>query len=305
MALFFPWPMLAATITAQIAWQYWLHLVLWPETPLMELVFVTPSLHRVHHTKHHDRLGKDYGAIFSLWDRLFGTFEPEFLEGKGGREQLCYGVIPALNTWDPTWIQFHHWHRMLVEQTQWDSWAAPFRHWTPPGGKCPKLGSRLNPNEKYSAHPTSLTWSCYAGLEGSLLIVACAASVHAESLWDSSGIQMFLGCGASVADLIVGVLALALALWSGSCVAQLFTGESEAALRMEVIRQVVLFAGIADYIGLSFTYLATYACLRAVGILALWNAMPKTVSTRSEVCFESEAEEALQHYITHGSKELT
>merc|ERR1719215_240157 len=117
---------MVATAQIRLAWQYWLHLVMWPETPLVELVFVTPSLHRVHHARNHDRLGKNFGAVFSVWDRIFGTFEPEYLEGWGGREQLYYGVVPAPQTWNPTWINFQHWLHMFGPQTKWDSWAAPF-----------------------------------------------------------------------------------------------------------------------------------------------------------------------------------
>ena len=41
---------------------------------ILGLVFVTPNLHHIHH--HHRQPGTDcnYGDVFSLWDRLFGTF---------------------------------------------------------------------------------------------------------------------------------------------------------------------------------------------------------------------------------------
>lgn len=40
---------------------------------LFGFVFITPNLHHVHH--HHQRPGTDcnYGDVFSIWDRLFGT----------------------------------------------------------------------------------------------------------------------------------------------------------------------------------------------------------------------------------------
>ncbi|MEL0300215.1 MAG: sterol desaturase family protein, partial [Flavobacteriaceae bacterium] len=47
---------------------------------------VSPDMHTVHH---HDRLpytDANYGNIFSLWDRLFGTYMTL------DREQLIYGV---------------------------------------------------------------------------------------------------------------------------------------------------------------------------------------------------------------------
>ena len=36
--------------------------------------FVTPALHRRHHSRKRDLLNSNYGTIFTFWDRLFGTF---------------------------------------------------------------------------------------------------------------------------------------------------------------------------------------------------------------------------------------
>jgi sterol desaturase/sphingolipid hydroxylase (fatty acid hydroxylase superfamily) len=37
-------------------------------------LFVTPALHRQHHSRRHAELNSNYGTIFTLWDRAFGTF---------------------------------------------------------------------------------------------------------------------------------------------------------------------------------------------------------------------------------------
>ena len=42
-----------------------------------EFVFNTPSHHRVHHGSNEQYLDRNYGGILIIWDRLFGTFEPE------------------------------------------------------------------------------------------------------------------------------------------------------------------------------------------------------------------------------------
>jgi sterol desaturase/sphingolipid hydroxylase (fatty acid hydroxylase superfamily) len=39
-------------------------------------LFVTPALHRRHHSRRRDLLNSNYGTIFTFWDRLFGTFGP-------------------------------------------------------------------------------------------------------------------------------------------------------------------------------------------------------------------------------------
>lgn len=288
MGLFFPFEMVAPACQLRSAWQFSNHLVLWPETPVIEYVFYTASLHRVHHARNNDRLGRNFGAIFSIWDRIFGSYEPEYLENWGGRENLYYGVIPQTNSWDPTWINFQFWHHMLGKQWTWDSWMAPFRHWTPPGGKCPPLGSKINPWEKYSACPTSRTWINYATFEGVIVVIVCSVAVNTPALWNTPYIEKLLGCGAAIAHLVLGFTVLGMACWSSSQVGQLFTGESETTLKSEVLRQVVLISSAAAYLyskegepgddGSTRNWqllLVGYSFLRAWGIYALWRETPR------------------------------
>lgn len=47
----------------------------------LQLVFVTPDMHRIHHSSHHLETDSNYGATFSIWDRLFGTYRQ-----KSGKE---------------------------------------------------------------------------------------------------------------------------------------------------------------------------------------------------------------------------
>ena len=44
---------------------------------LVEAVFNTPSHHRVHHGSNAQYLDRNYGGILIIWDRMFGSFEPE------------------------------------------------------------------------------------------------------------------------------------------------------------------------------------------------------------------------------------
>jgi sterol desaturase/sphingolipid hydroxylase (fatty acid hydroxylase superfamily) len=53
---------------------HWMHMNVAWRSNWLELVFVTPRYHHIHHaadpTHHHG----NYGSLFSLWDRLFGTY---------------------------------------------------------------------------------------------------------------------------------------------------------------------------------------------------------------------------------------
>ena len=44
---------------------------------VLDLVFVTPSAHRVHHGSNAEYLDKNFGSMLIVWDRLFGTYAPE------------------------------------------------------------------------------------------------------------------------------------------------------------------------------------------------------------------------------------
>ena len=60
----------------------------------------TPSHHRVHHGSNSRYLDRNHGSILILWDRLFGTFEPE-------TEQVVYGLTKNIDSYNPARIATH------------------------------------------------------------------------------------------------------------------------------------------------------------------------------------------------------
>jgi sterol desaturase/sphingolipid hydroxylase (fatty acid hydroxylase superfamily) len=53
---------------------------------LLSYVIVSPDMHKVHHHYLLPYTDSNYGNIFSIWDRLFGTFK------KLGKDEIIYGV---------------------------------------------------------------------------------------------------------------------------------------------------------------------------------------------------------------------
>jgi|TARA_B110000259_G_scaffold3084_1_gene3617 sterol desaturase/sphingolipid hydroxylase (fatty acid hydroxylase superfamily) len=53
---------------------------------ILTLVFVTPNLHKFHHHAQLPWTDKNYGNIFSFWDRIFGTF------AQGNPKELKFGI---------------------------------------------------------------------------------------------------------------------------------------------------------------------------------------------------------------------
>jgi len=82
-------------------YQFWIHTELVGRLGWFELFFNTPSQHRVHHAVNPRYLDRNYAATLCIWDRLFGTFEPE-------REQPVYGLVKPLGSFDPLRAQVQH-----------------------------------------------------------------------------------------------------------------------------------------------------------------------------------------------------
>lgn len=56
-----------------------------PETAdrLLRWLFVTPAMHRVHHSEQMKEQNGNFGTIFSVWDRLFRTYVPKLAAEAG------------------------------------------------------------------------------------------------------------------------------------------------------------------------------------------------------------------------------
>ena len=86
-------------------------------------VLNTPSHHRVHHGQESQYLDRNYGAFFIVWDKLFGSFQPESTEP-------TYGARHRLLTANPLRAVLDEYRRMWVIARVWSSrsgWQRPWR----------------------------------------------------------------------------------------------------------------------------------------------------------------------------------
>lgn len=82
-------------------YQFWVHTRTIKKLPnWFEAVFVTPSHHRVHHAMNPEYIDKNYGGVFIIWDKLFGTFCEEKFEPR-------YGLTTQLHHYDPIQANIH------------------------------------------------------------------------------------------------------------------------------------------------------------------------------------------------------
>ena len=74
-------PLMVATVGAlNLIYQYWVHTQHIGKLGWYENFFVTPSNHRVHHAQNGVYIDRNYGGVFILWDRWFGSFQEELEE---------------------------------------------------------------------------------------------------------------------------------------------------------------------------------------------------------------------------------
>lgn len=148
-----PGEVLVATVSLNLIYQFWVHTQHVPKLGVIEWFMVTPSNHRVHHARNDQYVDKNYGGVFILWDRLFGTFQDELDD-----EPAVYGLRKPLNSWNPLWANTHVYWRLLVDFIRMRGIANKLRllvkppGWQPPeqrssckAGKAIDLASKYNP----------------------------------------------------------------------------------------------------------------------------------------------------------------
>lgn len=101
---------LAAAITLGLLYQFFLHTEAVGKLGWFEGKFLnTPSAHRVHHGSNAQYIDKNYAGVFVIWDRLFGSYEPEC-------EKVHYGVTSGFISHNPLVVQFRPlWHYLRGE----------------------------------------------------------------------------------------------------------------------------------------------------------------------------------------------
>jgi alkylglycerol monooxygenase len=142
-----PPEMFITVASVNLLYQYWVHTRFVPKLGWFEWFFVSPSNHRVHHARNPRYLDRNYGGVFIVWDRLFGSFQEELEE-----EAVEFGISKPLQSWNPLWANLHVYRDML--KNSWNTprwrdklylWVAP-PAWQVPGQTAP---SQPGPLPKY------------------------------------------------------------------------------------------------------------------------------------------------------------
>ena len=144
-----PWEMFTACYALNLVYQFWIHTrAVGILSPAAEWILNTPSHHRVHHGINPEYLDRNYAGVFIVWDRLFGSFQPE-------EDEPVYGITKPLRSWNPLWANVHVFWDIFRDLLDAEGW----RHramilFGPPGWR-PEREGRAERTEDESVSPGS------------------------------------------------------------------------------------------------------------------------------------------------------
>jgi sterol desaturase/sphingolipid hydroxylase (fatty acid hydroxylase superfamily) len=103
--------MILLQMSISLLYQFWIHTEAIHKMPKwFESIMNTPSHHRVHHGSNPLYLDRNHAGILIIWDKFFGTFQPELQD-----EKVVYGLVKNINTYNPIKIAFIEWVTMFKD----------------------------------------------------------------------------------------------------------------------------------------------------------------------------------------------
>ena len=107
-----------------LVYQFWVHTEHIGHLGFLEKIFITPMNHRIHHAKNKEYIDANYGGVFIIWDRMFGTYTPQ-------RDDLkpVYGTATPLNSWNPIWANFQVYSIMIKDTIKTKLWRNKIKVW--------------------------------------------------------------------------------------------------------------------------------------------------------------------------------
>lgn len=119
--------MVLAMMSFSLIYQFWVHTETIGRLGFLEWFLNTPSHHRVHHASNTRYLDRNHAGILIIWDRLFGTFEPE-------TEKPRYGLTTNIHTYNLFTIAFHEFGNIWNDVKRAPTLAHKLRYLVMPPG---------------------------------------------------------------------------------------------------------------------------------------------------------------------------
>ena len=120
----FPPLVFAVVALIDLLYQYWVHTQQIGKLGWFDRWFCAPSNHRVHHAVNEQYLDRNYGGIFLVWDRLFGSYQAE-----DDAVPCVYGTRGPLRSWNPVWANLHNYADLARDSWRAQHWGDKLRVW--------------------------------------------------------------------------------------------------------------------------------------------------------------------------------
>ena len=169
----YPIEVVAVVGVIDLYYQYWIHTEHIGKLGWFDRVFASPSNHRVHHAVNDAYLDKNYGGIFILWDRLFGSFAEE-----DENNPPVYGTRAPLRSWNPLWALTEVYWSLAKDAWHARRWRDKLYLWfAPPGWRPADVAARFpkaafDPRREEYNPPVRRRLGVYSGVQFALLILA-------------------------------------------------------------------------------------------------------------------------------------
>jgi len=119
-------------------YQFWIHTRAIGRLGPLEWILNTPSHHRVHHGCDAKYIDRNYAGTLIVWDRMFGSFQPE-------EEEPVYGITKPLRSWNPLWANVHHYADLVRASRRAPSRREALRLWMKGPGWKPQWLAAASP----------------------------------------------------------------------------------------------------------------------------------------------------------------
>jgi alkylglycerol monooxygenase len=254
----FPPALLLGVGLIDLLYQFWIHTEQVRSLGVLDRILASPSNHRVHHAVNDLYVDRNYGGILIIWDRLFGTFQPELKE-----QPPVYGTREPLRSWNPVWANLHSYAGLVADSWHARRWGDKLRVWLKHPGwrpadvaaRFPKAPFQLTAVRKF-APPLPPALAAYCAVQSLLILALGTHFLAVAPRWHTAAVLAYLAW-----------LALSLAVVGGLL-------EGRRVYLWAELARLALTAGVALVVLVAPLPLAAALGVAALSALWLWFARP-------------------------------
>ena len=116
--------MMFVVLSINLIYQFWVHTELVDKLPAwIELIFNTPSHHRVHHASNARYLDRNHAGVLIIWDRIFGTFS-----GEKEADPPKYGLTKNIDSHNPLYVASHEYASIWKDVMNAEKWSDKLKY---------------------------------------------------------------------------------------------------------------------------------------------------------------------------------